>query len=297
MTHSNQPHLDDRATQRSSPECTPGSARTASEDALNRSRFLASMGHTLRGPLNSILGFTEMLLEGTGGPLTDRQRSFLEQIAGAGERQLEIIDNLITLARHHAEEAPYRPRPINIHQLLDRAVTRFRARAEEASITIELDVDPELGQVYVDSEGIERAVGNLLSNSLRHTEAGGMIRIAAGGRGPEGIAAEIPPDTIGICVADTGEGIDSSDHDRLFDDLDHSPDFEARRQQRLGTGLPLARRLLERDGGSISIQSSGIKGEGARFRILLPLFLGVPEAHEASTPLAATPPPTAEIVP
>lgn len=253
------------------------SSLSGSEDALNRSRFLVSMGHTLRGPLNSILGFADILLEGTAGPLSDRQRGFVEQIAGAGERQLEIIENLITLARHHAGDASYHPEPIRIYDLLSRTVDGFMTRAEGLSITILFEADPDLGQVFVDPDGVERAVGNLLSNALRHMEPGGVIRVAAAVRGSEGPAAELPPDTVGICVADTGEGIHSTNHDTLFEDLDHSATFDARRQQRLGTGLPLARRLLEREGGSISIQSSGKKGEGTRLRVLLPLFNGSTE--------------------
>jgi signal transduction histidine kinase len=262
------------------------SSLPVSEDALNRSRFLVSMGHTLRGPLNSILGFADILLEGTAGPLTDRQRNFVKEIAGAGERHLEIIDNLITLARHHSGEAPYHPQPMEIYDLLQRVVARFRTRAEERSITLLLDANPALGQVFVDPEGVERAIGNLLSNAIRHLEPGGVIRVAAAVRGPEGASAEIPPNTVGVCVADTGEGIDPASYDTLFDDLEQVATFDARRQQRAGTGLPLARRLLEREGGSISIQSSGEKGEGTRLRILLPQFDESTESAHDSPRLA-----------
>jgi len=267
----------------------PGSAGfpdSVSEDGLIRSRFLVSMGHTLRGPLNSILGFAGILLEGPAGPLTDRQKTFVHQIVGAGERQLEIIDNLISLACHHADEASFEPRSTRVHQLLERAVDRFKARAEASSVTILLDAEADLGTLFVDSEGVERAIGNLLSNAIRHLDPGGVVRVAAGMRGSDGKAAGPPADTVAICVADSGEGIDPKYRESLFDDLKEQSLFETRRQQRLGTGLPLARRLIEREGGSVSLQNTGERGDGNRFLILLPSWTRQSESNEPGESLA-----------
>lgn len=247
-----------------------GPTQDASKEALARSRFLASMGHTLRSPLNAILGFADILQEGVAGPLSERQRQYVDRIVEAGERQLEIIDNLIELSRFHSGDAPFQPEPISVERLLERTVSRFKKRADASGVAVLLDSDTGSRKVFVDPDGVERALGNLLSNAIRHMDEGGVVRIAASNGSPDG--EECDPDSVTICVADSGEGVDKAVQEFLFDDLDSGEASTARRQQRSGTGLPLARRLLEREGGSIHLVSSGEQGEGSRFRIKLPLW-------------------------
>ena len=190
----------------------------------------------------------------------------------AGERQLEIIDNLVELSRIHAGESLGTPVVTDPLRVLGNAFGKMGPKAAGRGVTLLMDADAEVGDVLVDPDGIERAVGNLLSNAIRHLDEGGVVRVA--------VSKEVPPtDADGpksgllkICVADSGPGIPEEDQSFLFQDLDQGDAFEVRRKQRNGTGLPLARRLIERHGGKIWVESSGRKGEGSRFFITLPLL-------------------------
>jgi signal transduction histidine kinase len=232
------------------------------------------MGHTLRSPLNAILGFADVLLYGSSGPLTDRQRRHVQQLVDAGERQLEIIDNLVELSRIHSGDSTAQPEATDPLRILETAVGTFGPKAEAKGVSILLDAEPDLGAVHVDPEGLTRAVGNLLSNAIRHLDEGGVIRIAVSRESPSGGTGSPAGETLQICVADSGPGIGKEEQKFLFQDLDHGDAFTARQKQRNGTGLPLARRLVERHGGQIWVESSGRRGDGSRFMITLPLIGG-----------------------
>lgn len=239
--------------------------------------------------MNAILGFADVLLYGTAGPLTDKQRGYVQRMVEAGERQLEIIDNLVELSRIHAEESVGNPKVTDPLRILENCVGQFEPKASARGVSIILDAEADLGPVHVDPDGLERALGNLLSNAIRHLEEGGVVRVAASREEFDDVSGEGISESIRICVADSGPGIAPEDQAVLFQDLNHGEAFAARRKQRNGTGLPLARRLLERDGGRIEVKSSGRKGEGSRFVVTVPIVTqGIPGALEVPTSQEAT---------
>jgi signal transduction histidine kinase len=247
------------------------------EDAASlRSQFLASMGHTLRTPLNSITGFAGILLEEACGPLNERQRQFVERIVESGYRQLELITNLMDLARLDAGQAPADPATVCAKQVVLGAVDEYRCQIEAKGLRLELQVDQDLGTLTVDTGQLSTALANLLSNAVRLTDQGGTVRVVATRVTPSGSqTGDLPQRLHGgavvrIEVADTGSGITPEDMRFIFDDFEHTESLAARRHRRSGTGLALARRIVERHGGRIWAESEGVKGRGSRFVVELP---------------------------
>ncbi|UCF18980.1 MAG: HAMP domain-containing histidine kinase [Gemmatimonadota bacterium] len=256
--------------------------------ARQRSLFLASMGHTLRSPLNGVLGFSDILLEESAGPLNDRQRRYIERIAESGRRQLELIDNLTQLARLHSGQLALQPERCSIAQIVEDAVSSYRALAQRKGVRIEIEVSCSTGKLTADADYLTTAIRSLVSNAVRCSENGGVIKVSARRLDPElgsddgngnraGALRGEAAARLRVEVADDGPGIAPEDQDLIFDDLEDHRSLLARCQRRTGVGLPLARRLVELHGGRISVHSTGVRGEGCRFAIDLPVQLHLVE--------------------
>jgi signal transduction histidine kinase len=249
--------------------------RGASADAdaaLQRSRFLVSMGHTLRTPLNAILGFSEVLQQGACGQLTEGQLKFVGRIANAGQRQLGLINNLIDLARIHAGEMIPEPQSVNAMQLVQAVVNEYAAAAKERGIELSAHAESP-GLLECDPEQLRQVLASLVDNAIRFTDSGGSVRVTASKGTLSSSVAETSDEfdsVLRIEVADTGNGIPPDDQPLLFDDFEHAESLTSRRQRRSGVGLALARRIVELHGGRIWVESSGVKGEGSHFFIEFP---------------------------
>lgn len=248
------------------------------EDAARvRSQFLASMGHTLRTPLNGITGFAGILLEEACGPLNERQRQFVERIVESGYRQLELINNLIDLARLDGGQAPYDPAPVCAEQIVTGVVDEYRSQIEGKGLQLDVHVDEGIGNLTADTRQLHTALASLLSNAVRLTGQGGRVRVVATRSTPsDGQAGDSAQQVhagtvVRIEVVDTGIGIAPGDMQFIFDDFEHAESLAARRHRRSGTGLALARRIIEQHGGRIWAESAGVKGQGSRFVVELPL--------------------------
>ena len=255
--------------QRDSQAAEPARARSGGDDGGTvRSAFLASMGHTLRTPLNGILGFSDILLEEAFGPLNERQRKYVEQISASGQRQLGLINNLIDLARFHAGQVEPEWSTCDANGLVEDAVAPFCSPAAAAQVDLEVHTGQSVGEITADAERLKRAVGNLLDNAVRSTDAGGTITVTV--RRGSGERKTSQPEEVLIEVADTGAGIPPEDQGLLFDDCEHADSLAARRERRSGTGLALARRIVELHGGRIWVESEGVGGQGSKFVVALP---------------------------
>ncbi len=246
----------------------------AAGGAVARSRFLVSMGHTLRTPLNAILGFSEVLQQEQCGPLTDRQRRFVERIVDAGQRQLGLVNNLLDLARIHAGDTAPEPQAVDAASLVRSVVAEYASAAAAHGVELSaLTEDP--GMMRCDPELIHQALANLVDNAIRFTDAGGTVRVTASRHVGSAALPQIEDDAeevVSLEVVDTGPGIPLEDQPFLFDDFEHAESLTARRERRSGVGLVLTRRIVELHGGRIRVASTGVKGEGSRFVIEVPAY-------------------------
>lgn len=240
--------------------------RAIAEAQQLETQFLASMSHDLRSPLNSVRGFSDLLLGGLDGPLLEPQRESVVAIRRAGEDLLRLLTDVLDSARLETGRLELRRAWTPSVEILTEAVRRGRliaverARTTGQALSIEAELQPGLPPVYVDSERIVQAVVGLFGHAARAME-GGTIRLRAHvARGEPGAPTQVRVD-----VTDTGRGIPESERERIFEAFRGVRD--GRRVAGLGLGLALARALVRAHGGEVSVTSAA---DGTTFTVALP---------------------------
>ena len=225
-----------------------------------KSDFLAAMSHELRTPLNAIIGFSELLAEG-GDEAADAAtvQTYSEHIHGSGLHLLELVNDVLDLARVEAGRLDLKPVRFDLDDLVRQTVATLQPLADQKRLEVVTSLDPTA--IEADPGRVRQIVLNLLSNAIKFTEPGGEIRITLAADGP---------DHVRLTVADTGIGIGSMDIDQIFEAFQQA-DGNGQRTHHEGTGLGLAltRQLVEAHGGTISVQSE--VGVGSEFTVLLPV--------------------------
>ncbi|HAE49170.1 MAG: sensor histidine kinase [Tistrella sp.] len=239
-------------------------AALAEADRL-KSEFVAHVSYELRTPLNSVIGFAQLLASEMAGPLNLRQRGYAEDIVHASEHLLVLINDMIDLASIDAGDVTLNRRPVDVCQLLRSVADLARQRAKAASVSIDLDCPPECGTIDADGLRLRQALYNLLGNALRFTPVDTRVLMAAEAR-PADPAAGLPS-VVAITISDQGPGIPEDEREQVFERF-----WRRRRGERkagVGLGLPLARSLIELHGGRIRIDDA--PGGGARITCFLPV--------------------------
>jgi len=157
---------------------------------------------------------------------------------------------------------------VSVAEEIPEVVGVVQALAQQKNITVTVEVKEPLPAVSADRMRLQQVIYNLLSNAIKFTDAGGHVTVAADtlfAGGSDG------PCSLRIRVADTGIGIKADDQERIFDKFERGDSASAREQEGTGLGLALTRKLVELHGGSISVESEGVKGRGSLFTVLLPL--------------------------
>jgi two-component system, NarL family, sensor histidine kinase BarA len=232
---------------------------------LNRlkSDFLATMSHELRTPLNSIIGFSDVL--SSIKSLDDRQRRYVQNIQKSGKMLLDMINDILDLAKIESGKMELRPAYFRIEQVIDAQFDMARPLAERKNLDLNIEVEPELPQLYQDQGKVQQILNNLLSNAIKFTPDGGRIVVAAR-RGPN--------DDQVLTVADTGVGISEADQLQIFEKFRQGRtvmpggDAMTREYEGTGLGLSIVKELCKLLGGDISVDSE--LGKGSTFTVRLP---------------------------
>ena len=258
----------------------PPQADPRTEVERIKSNFLATVSHELRTPLTSVIGYSEMLLEGMAGPITEEQREYLNTILGKSDHLLRLITSMLELARMDAGPPPVERRPVSIVDVIQRAATSLASEADRRAIVLTLPQDP-LPRVLADSAKIRQVLVHLIANAIKFTPRGGDVVVEAGvgSLSPSDPAPpkSAPPDElrrlgIRISVRDTGIGISPLAQARIFEPFYQVDQSSTREYGGTGLGLSLAKSYVEAHGGSIWVHSR--PGEGSTFTLSLP---AVPE--------------------
>jgi signal transduction histidine kinase len=231
-------------------------ARRLAEEA-NRAKdeFLAMISHELRTPLNAMLGWVALLNGGKLDP--EAQGRALEVIERNARAQARLIDDLLDVARIVGGQLRLQLRPLDLAQVVERALDATHPAAEAKSIAIAADLDRPLEMAAGDADRLYQVVCNLLSNAVKFTPDGGGVEVRLKREGGEAR----------ITVRDSGVGIAASFLPHVFERFRQG---EERSQGGLGLGLAIARHLVEQHGGTIRADSAG-EGQGATFTVTLPL--------------------------
>jgi protein-histidine pros-kinase len=227
--------------------------------AESKNRFLANMSHELRTPLNGIIGFAEFLTDGKPGPLNPKQKEYLADILNSGRHLLQLINDVLDLAKVEANRMELSPEPFSPAQVIEGVCAVARPLAQKKDLQLTVEVTPGLDEVFLDQQKFKQILYNLISNAVKFTGQGGQVAIRARPRDSAHFRLE---------VQDTGIGIRREDLPRLFKEFEQLESGAGRRYEGTGLGLALTRRIVELQGGSIEVKSEA--GKGSTFTVVLP---------------------------
>ncbi len=222
-----------------------------------KDEFFATVSHELRTPLTSMIGYGELMTDLE--ELSPQGQRFLSVIMRSAERELRLVDDLLTLVAIEESGLAIRSAEIDLERVVREAVEAARPRTEEARLALSLETPGTAVPMYGDRDRLGQAMDNLLSNAIKFTPAEGRVRVVLRTSGP---VAEID-------VIDTGIGIGAEDPDALFERLFRSPSAVEQQTPGAGLGLTIALAIVEAHAGTIEVVSSG--PEGTTFRMTFPL--------------------------
>ena len=234
-----------------------------------KSDFLATMSHELRTPLNSILGFSEVL-EGISS-LDDKQKRYVQNIQKSGRTLLEMINDILDLAKMESGKMEVRPTEFQIGMVVGAQCDMARPLAEKKNIDLDTELDPDLPPMRQDQARVQQILNNLISNAIKFTPEGGRVTIRV----------RLENDFMVMQVDDTGVGIAEDDQQVIFEKFRQgrvgvpSGDAMTREYSGSGLGLSIVKELCKLLGGSVSVTSE--LGKGSTFTVRLPWRLD--DAH------------------
>jgi signal transduction histidine kinase len=224
-----------------------------------KSDFLATMSHELRTPLNSILGFSEVLL--SANQLTEKHQRWVRNIQTSGERLLNLINDILDLAKIEAGKMQVRVEEFSLHDVCEGLLNMARPLAEKKNIDLRSQVDPGMPLLRQDVTKLQQILSNLLSNAIKFTPEGGRVLLRA----------EAGAGDVTVTVADTGVGIAPEEQELVFEKFRQSGNPLTREHAGTGLGLSIVRELSKLLGGEVTLQSE--LGRGSTFTVRLPLQL------------------------
>ncbi|MCL5882828.1 MAG: ATP-binding protein, partial [Actinobacteria bacterium] len=229
-----------------------------------KSEFLSVMSHELRTPLNAIIGFSEVLKDlGDGnGHIGDREEKYLLNIETSGRHLLQLINDILDLAKISSEDNELMLEDLSIPQVMEDIRKLGHPFAAQRRVLLEVPPQEQLPLIQGDGAKIKRILYNLVSNAIKFTPEGGRVVLEA----------KTVDNMVEISVTDTGIGISQEDQGRIFTEFQQLETAHTRRHEGTGVGLALSKKLVEMHGGLIRVESE--LGKGSRFTFSLPITPG-----------------------
>lgn len=235
-----------------------------------KSEFLSVMSHELRTPLNAIIGFSEVLKDEGDGNITDRQEKYLVNIETSGRHLMQLINDILDLARVGSDSMELTREDVSIPQMMEDIRKLGHPFAAQRRIWLEVRASDPLPLVDAEAAKIKRVLYNLVSNGIKFTPEGGRVILEA----------HPLENMVEISVTDTGIGISPEDQKKIFAEFQQLDSTHSRRFEGTGVGLALSKKLVEQHGGRISVESE--LGKGSRFSFTLPMTPGRRRASDRS---------------
>ena len=234
--------------------------RIAEVEAANRAKneFLATMSHELRTPLNAIGGYTELIEMGVGGPISERQRDYLDRIRIAQQHLLSLINDLLNYNKIESGKVTYDLAPVQLGSVVHRVLTLLESQAAARNINLRVGDCPSTAVAIADRTKVEQIVVNLVSNAVKFTPAGGSIVIEC----------KVHEMSTFLSVSDTGPGIPPDKQEVIFEPFVQLGRSLSQIQEGTGLGLAISRDLARAMNGDVTVTSAG--AGGATFTLMLP---------------------------
>lgn len=223
-----------------------------------RDEFTSNITHELKTPLVTIKGYTEMLLSGELGVITDTQQRSLKVILKNIGRLIELIDQILQFRRLATAPLPRQLRPFALRQILTDIEQNFQPQIREGQFDFAVELPNRMVMVVADRPRIERVFTNLVSNALKFTPPGGRIRVRV---------SEPRNGRVDVAVEDSGSGIPKDAQKHIFDRYRQSDGSVRRRFGGTGLGLAIVKRILQAHGVQIMVESERDKGSTFKFKL------------------------------
>jgi signal transduction histidine kinase len=224
-----------------------------------KSQFVANVSYELRSPLNTVIGFSEIMLNEYFGTLNLKQKEYMHGIYEASKQLLDLINGILDLASIEAGQMTLKKEAVNISKILEKSVNIVERFALEHKHTLSIHISEHIPSIMGDERQLQQVFNNLLSNAIKFTPDNGQIMIKA----------TRDKDTIIVDVMDTGVGIDSKDQSRVFNKFER---INTLPQAGVGLGLALVKNFIELHHGTVQLTS--IPGKGTTITCRLPLNSG-----------------------
>jgi signal transduction histidine kinase len=213
----------------------------------NKTEFLANISHELRTPLNAIIGFSELILNKTFGPVgSPKYLDYAKDINTSGEHLLDVINDILDLSKIEAGKVELFEQYIDVGATLNSCIAMVKVHAEAGGVHVENTSGPDLPALYAEERKFTQILINLLSNAVKFTLAGGRVTVTAWAS---------PQDGYRVRIADTGIGIAAEDIPKVMASFEQVDGGLNRKFEGTGLGLPLAKSLAELHGGELELQS------------------------------------------
>jgi cell cycle sensor histidine kinase DivJ len=254
-------------------------ARTAAEQAdAAKTRFLATMSHELRTPLNAIIGFSEMIVQEDALMLdAARRKEYAQLINDSGQHLLSVVNGILDMSKMESGNFEISPEPFAPRAALLNCCNLLALKARESGIDLVTRAPEDLPFMNGDPRAFKQIVLNLVSNAIKFTERGGMVKVSAGVDGSRLV----------LRVTDTGVGIAADDLKRLGDPFFQAGKTYQRRHEGTGLGLSIVKSLVGLHAGEIAVQSR--INEGTTVTVVLPLAFTPPAPRPSSNIATLTP--------
>jgi len=240
-------------------ELAEANERLREADRL-KTQFLANMSHELRTPMNSIIGYSELMLEETYGELTARQRDRLQTILRNARNLLDLINDLLDISRIEMGKVTLMRRTVHLNRVVETALKTLEPMARQKGLWLQTVLDEGLPPVQADEARLIQILNNLLSNAIKFTREGGVTVTVY----PYTDAG----DWVAVSVSDTGIGIAPEHLPLIFEEFRQIDPSATQEFGGTGLGLAIVRRLVELHGGRVWVEST--LGQGSTFTFILP---------------------------
>lgn len=237
--------------------------------------YFARMSHEIRSPLNSILGFSQLLLENSNDPLTPKQKDFLARIERGARHLRELINDVLDLSKIESKKMQLAVKEIDLVKIIDSVVDIFYEEALHKQILLGFPERPDSIKITADELKLRQVLYNLLSNALKFTPKG-FVRVSLK---KEAAGAK-------IVVEDSGIGIAKGNQETIFQPYEQTGRATAPNVQGSGLGLAISKQFVEMHGGKIWVESE--MGKGSKFVISLP-FKPIPPKSDEPMPVEVPP--------